>query len=72
MNAIYIIENLNRKKSKMGKIPTTVSFNLPDGREVTIETGKLATQADGSVVVRMGKTMLFCSVVRSVICIMYE
>ena len=49
----------------MGKIPTTVSFNLPDGREVTIETGKLATQADGSVVVRMGKTMLFCSVVSS-------
>lgn len=45
------------------KIPTTVSFNLPDGREVTIETGKLATQADGSVVVRMGKTMLFCTVV---------
>ncbi|TAK46046.1 MAG: polyribonucleotide nucleotidyltransferase, partial [Saprospiraceae bacterium] len=48
----------------MGKqIPTTVSFNLPDGRGVTIETGKLATQADGSVVVRVGKTMLFASVV---------
>ena len=48
----------------MGKrIPTTVSFNLPDGREVSIETGKLATQADGSVVVKIGKTMLFCSVV---------
>lgn len=48
----------------MGKrIPTTVSFNLPDGREVSIETGKLATQADGSVVVKVGKTMLFCSVV---------
>ncbi len=45
------------------KIPITTSFNLPDGREVTIETGKLATQADGSVVVRIGKTMLFCSVV---------
>ena len=45
------------------KIPTTVSFNLPDGREVSIETGKLATQADGSVVVRMGDTMLFASVV---------
>ncbi len=45
------------------KIPTTVSFNLPDGREVSIETGKLATQADGSVVVKMGKTMLFASVV---------
>jgi len=48
----------------MGKqIPTTVSFNLPDGREVAVETGKLATQADGSVVVKMGKTMLFASVV---------
>lgn len=47
----------------MGKIPTTVSFELPDGRPVTIETGKLATQADGSVVVKVGKTMLFCTVV---------
>ena len=45
------------------KNPITASFNLPDGREVVIETGKLATQADGSVVVRMGNTMLFCSVV---------
>jgi polyribonucleotide nucleotidyltransferase len=45
------------------KIPISTSFNLPDGREVTIETGKLATQADGSVVVRMGDTMLFASVV---------
>jgi polyribonucleotide nucleotidyltransferase len=45
------------------KIPTTVSFNLPDGREVTIETGKLATQADGSVMVKMGKTMMFCTIV---------
>lgn len=45
------------------KNPIISSFNLPDGREVIIETGKLATQADGSVVVRMGDTMLFCSVV---------
>ncbi|KAA3637104.1 MAG: polyribonucleotide nucleotidyltransferase [Bacteroidetes bacterium] len=45
------------------KIPISTSFNLPDGREVTIETGKLATQADGSVVVRLGNTMLFASVV---------
>ena len=45
------------------KNPIITSFHLPDGREVTIETGKLATQADGSVVVRMGKTMLFVSVV---------
>lgn len=49
---------------KMGKqIPDTISFNLPDGREVTIETGKLATQADGSVVVRLGDTMLLATVV---------
>jgi polyribonucleotide nucleotidyltransferase len=48
----------------MGKqIPTTTSFNLPDGREVVIETGKLAAQADGSVVVRVGKTMLLATVV---------
>jgi polyribonucleotide nucleotidyltransferase len=48
----------------MGKqIPTTTSFKLPDGKEVTIETGKLAAQADGSVVVRVGNTMLLATVV---------
>ncbi len=48
----------------MGNItPITTSFNLPDGQEVIIETGKLATQAHGSVVIKIGKTMLFCSVV---------
>ena len=45
------------------KTPISASFNLPDGREVTIETGKLASLADGSCVVRVGNTMLFCSVV---------
>lgn len=45
------------------QIPTTHSFNLPDGRTVTLETGKLATQAHGSVVVRIGDTMLFAAVV---------
>ena len=30
---------------------------MPDGAEITIETGKLAKQADGSVVVRSGKTI---------------
>lgn len=39
----------------------THSFNLPDGREVTIETGKLAKQADGAVVVKMGNTMLLAT-----------
>src|SRR6187431_2764391 len=41
----------------------TKSCKLPDGREITIETGKLARQADGSVVLRMGDTMLLASVV---------
>ena len=36
---------------------------LPDGREITIETGKLARQADGSVVLRMGNTMVLAAVV---------
>ncbi len=43
----------------------TKSCKLPDGREITIETGKLARQADGSVVVRMGDTMLLATVVAS-------
>lgn len=38
---------------------------LPDGRTISIETGKLARQADGSVVVRMGDTMLLATVVSS-------
>ena len=48
----------------MGKqIPLSTSFNLPDGREIVLETGKLATQADGSVLLRMGKTMLLATIV---------
>ncbi len=43
--------------------PTVQSFTLPSGQEVTIETGKLATQAHGSVVVKVGKMMIFASVV---------
>ncbi len=41
----------------------TKSIELADGRKITIETGKLAKQADGSVVVRMGDTMLLATVV---------
>jgi polyribonucleotide nucleotidyltransferase len=37
-------------------------IKLPDGRVISIETGKLAKQADGSVVVRMGNTMLLAPV----------
>ncbi|MEM7108761.1 MAG: polyribonucleotide nucleotidyltransferase [Bacteroidota bacterium] len=41
------------------------TVNLPDGRTISVETGKLAKQADGSVVVRMGDTMLLATVVSS-------
>src|SRR6056297_1706241 len=39
------------------------TIDLGDGKPITIETGKLAKQADGSVVVRMGDTMLLATVV---------
>ncbi len=41
----------------------TKKIELADGRTITVETGKLAKQADGSVVVRMGDTMLLATVV---------
>ncbi|RLD27292.1 MAG: polyribonucleotide nucleotidyltransferase [Bacteroidetes bacterium] len=41
----------------------TKSINLPDGRTITIQTGKLAKQAHGSVVVRLEDTMLLATVV---------
>ena len=40
-----------------------VSTKLSDGREISLETGKLAKQADGSVVLTMGKTMILATVV---------
>ncbi|GAA0739721.1 polyribonucleotide nucleotidyltransferase [Gaetbulibacter jejuensis] len=46
-------------------IPKTYKevIDLGDGREISIETGKLAKQAHGSVVVQSGKCMLLCTVV---------
>jgi polyribonucleotide nucleotidyltransferase len=41
------------------------SIDLGDGRNITIETGRLAKQADGSVVVRIGKTVILGTVVSS-------
>lgn len=38
---------------------------MPDGKEITIETGRLARQADGAVVVKQGNTMLLATVVSS-------
>ena len=40
-------------------------ISLPDGRIITIETGKLAKQADGSAVIQMGNAMLLATVVSS-------
>ncbi len=48
----YMLENI-----------VTKTIKLSDGREISIETGKLAKQADGAVVVRMGDTMLLATVV---------
>lgn len=43
----------------------TKTIEMNDGNTITIETGKLAKQADGSVVVRQGNTMLLATVVSS-------
>ncbi len=43
--------------------PVTVSYKLADGREISIETGRLARQADGAVVVRMGNCMILATAV---------
>ena len=40
----------------------TKEVKLPDGRTITLETGKLAKQADGSVMLRMGNTVLLATV----------
>lgn len=59
--AIYIgkIENFN-KHNPMNVI--TKSVSLPDGRTISIETGKLAKQADGAVMLRLDNTMLLATV----------
>ena len=45
--------------------PSSQTISLSDGREITIETGKLAKQAHGSVVIKMGDCMLLSTVVSS-------
>ena len=42
---------------------TQETIDLGDGRSITIETGKLAKQADGAVVVKLGNTMILATVV---------
>lgn len=43
--------------------PISVTFDLGDGRMVTLETGKLARQADGAVTVRLGNCIILATVV---------
>ncbi len=47
----------------MSQIGIKHSFDLGDGRMITLETGKLAKQADGAVVLRLGDTMILATVV---------
>ena len=42
--------------------PIVKTIELNDGRTITLETGKLAKQADGAVMLRMGNTMLLATV----------
>jgi polyribonucleotide nucleotidyltransferase len=53
----------NNKKTKTFQMNVvTKTVELPDGRTISIETGKLAKQADGAVMLTMGKTMLLATV----------
>jgi polyribonucleotide nucleotidyltransferase len=47
----------------MSQTGITHSFDIGDGRMISLETGKLAKQADGSVVVRIGDTMILATIV---------
>ena len=49
----------------MSKTGISKTFETGDGNPITIETGKLATQADGAVVVRQGNCMILATVVSS-------
>ncbi len=59
--------NTERNTKQFMSIPQAITelITLADGREITLETGKLAKQADGSIVVKMGGTMLLATVVAS-------
>jgi polyribonucleotide nucleotidyltransferase len=63
--SFYYVPLLRLKIIYMSKIGITHEFEMGDGKKISIETGKLAKQADGSVVVKMGDTMLLATVVSS-------
>ena len=47
----------------MSKQGITQTINLSDGRTIELETGKLATQADGAIMLKLGDTMMLATVV---------
>jgi len=60
---LHIFGSTKRDKEKNMITPIEKTIDLGDGRSITIETGKLAKQADGAVVVKMGNTYLLATVV---------
>ncbi len=60
---LHIFGARKRDKEKNMITPIEKTIDLGDGRSITIETGKLAKQADGSVVVKMNNTYLLATVV---------
>lgn len=59
---LYVsLGNFKKLRKNMIK-PITKNIELSDGRTITLETGKLAKQADGSVMLKMGNTMLLATV----------
>ncbi|SMO32590.1 polyribonucleotide nucleotidyltransferase [Saccharicrinis carchari] len=60
---LHIFGALKRNKEENMINPIEKKIDLGDGRSITIETGKLAKQADGSVVVKMNNTVLLATVV---------
>lgn len=61
--SIFITKPIIQLQNTMFAKPISTTIKLPGHREITIETGKLAKQADGSVVVTMGDTMLLATAV---------
>ena len=59
MHDFHLTQN-NIEINKMNVITKTVE--LPDGRTISIETGKVAKQCDGSCMLRMGNTVLLATV----------
>ena len=59
---ISLRDNLVNKEKFNKMNVVTKNVTLPDGRVITLETGKLAKQADGAVMLRLGNTMLLATV----------